>query len=90
MEFERRRRGTISCIAGFEAATGRVFDPCLNRTRKPVDFVDAIARTVATDPNGKRIFVADGLTTRVSEEKVRLVASRRGSWLNQAEVFFPF
>jgi transposase len=73
-EFEYTRHGTQCLIGNFEVATGRVIAPTVQATRTEADFAAHIARTVATDGEAGWIFVADNLTTHVSESLVRYVA----------------
>jgi len=74
-EFEYLRHGTLTLIANFEVAVGRVITPSLGPTRTEVDFARHIAQTVATDPQAKWTFVVDQLNTHQSESLVRLVAA---------------
>lgn len=73
-----RRHGTLCLTANLDLATGRVVAPTLQRTRTNVDFVDHVARTVATDPGARWIFIVDNLDTHRSEELVRWVAEASG------------
>jgi transposase len=73
-EFEYKRHGTQCLIGNFEVATGQVISPTVQATRTEADFAEHIARTVASDPDAGWIFVADNLTTHVSETLVRYVA----------------
>jgi transposase len=73
-EFEYKRHGTQCLMGNFEVATGKVISPTVQATRTEEDFAKHIARTVATDPEAGWIFVADNLTTHVSETLVRYVA----------------
>ena len=73
-EFEYKRHGTQCLTANFEVATGRVIAPTVQETRNEADFAAHIGRTVATDPEGGWIFVADNLTTHCSATLVLLVA----------------
>jgi transposase len=77
-EFEYIRHGTLCLTANLEVATGKVLGPTLEATRTEVDFAGHIARTVATDAEAGWIFVADNLTTHVSETLVRYVAKECG------------
>jgi hypothetical protein len=76
VEFEYTRHGTQCLIGNFEVATGRAIAPTVQATRGEKDFAAHTERTVATDPEATWIFVADNLTTHVSE------------WLNQVEIWF--
>lgn len=75
-EFEYRRHGTLSLIANFEVATGRVLTPSLGPTRNEADFVAHIAQTIDSDPDAVWVFITDQLNTHQSETLVRLVAER--------------
>ena len=78
-EFEYIRRGTLTLIANFDVAQGMVVTPSMGPTRTEEDFVDHIARTVASDPAVRRWhFVADNLNIHQSEGLVRLVAEHDG------------
>jgi hypothetical protein len=73
-EFEYIRHGTLSLIANFEVATGRMVMPSLGPTRTEADFAAHIERTLTTDPEAVWVFVTDQLNTHQSESLVRLVA----------------
>jgi hypothetical protein len=73
-EFEYIRHGTLSLIANFEVATGRMVMPSLGPRRTEADFAAHIERTIATDPQAVWVFVSDQLNTHQSESLVRLVA----------------
>lgn len=77
-EFEYKHHGTQCLIGNFEVATGKVICPTVQATRTEKDFGDHIAHTVASDPEAGWIFVADNLTTHVSETLVRYVAKECG------------
>lgn len=74
-EFEYIRHGTLSLIANFEVATGRMLLPSLGPTRTEADFAAHIERTIASDPEAAWVFVTDQLNTHQSETLVRLVAA---------------
>ena len=78
-EHEYTRHGTLSLLANLNVATGEVLAPSLGPTRTAADFAAHIARTLATDPDASRLFLADNLNTHQSEALVRLVAERCGS-----------
>lgn len=78
VEFEYERHGTQALIANFEVATGRVITPSVGDTRTEADFVAHIAATVATDPQGKWIFICDQLNTHQSASLVTFVAQHGG------------
>ena len=74
-ECEYIRRGTVTLIANFDVAQGTVMAPSLGPTRTEKDFVDHIARTVASDPEVTRWhFITDNFNIHQSEGLVRLVA----------------
>jgi transposase len=77
-EYEYKRHGTICLTANLEVATGKVISPTVEATRTEEEFATHIARTVATDAEAGWIFVADNLTTHVSETLVRYVAKQCG------------
>ena len=74
-EFEYIRRGTMTLIANCDVAQGTVVTPSMGPTRTEEDFVNHIARTIASDLEVTRWhFVADNLNIHQSEGLVRLVA----------------
>lgn len=77
-EFEYIRHGTLSLIANFEVATGRIIQPSIGPTRTEADFANHISRTIQTDPEGEWIIITDQLNTHQSESLVRLVVDRCG------------
>jgi transposase len=78
-EFEYIRHGTLTLIANFDVAQGQVVASSLGPTRTEEDFVNHIARTVASDPEATRWhFVTDNLNIHQSESLVRLVAKHDG------------
>lgn len=77
-EFEYTRHGTTTLTAGLDVVTGRIVSPTLEPTRTEPEFVQHLARTVSTDPDGEWIFLADCLNTHVSESLVQWVADRCG------------
>ena len=78
VEFEYIRHGTLSLIANFEVATGKVIAPSIGPTRTEADFAAHIDQTIETDPSGTWIFVTDQLDTHKSASLVELVARRCG------------
>ena len=69
------RRGTVTLIANCDVAQGTVVTPSMGPTRTEEDFVNHIARTIASDPEVPRWHcVADTLHMHQSESLVRLVA----------------
>jgi hypothetical protein len=77
-EYEYKRHGTLCLTANLEVATGQVISPTVEATRTEEEFAGHIARTVASDVEAGWIFVADNLTTHVSETLVRYVAKECG------------
>lgn len=78
-EFEYIRHGTLTLIANFDVAQGRVVASSLGPTRTEEDFAAHIARTVASDPAATRWhFVMDNLNIHQSESLVRFVAKHDG------------
>ena len=77
-EHESIRHGTLCLTANFEVATGEIVAPTLDATRDEADFATHIEQTVATDAKAGWLFVADNLTTHVSESLVRLFATMLG------------
>lgn len=78
VEFEYERHGTQALIANFEVATGRVIFPTVQETRTEADFLQHIQQTVASDPEGKWIFIADQLNTHKSASLVEWIAEECG------------
>jgi transposase len=77
-EFEYIRHGTTTLIGNLDVATGRLFAPTLGPTRTEPDFVNHIARMVATDPQAPWIFVLDNLNIHWSASLVEWVARQCG------------
>src|SRR5262245_6450277 len=78
-EFEYIRHGTVTLIANFDVAQGIVVTPSLGPTRTEEDFVNHIARTVASDPAAARWhFVVDNLNIHQSASLVCWVAEHDG------------
>jgi transposase len=74
-EFEYIRHGTLSFIANFDVATGRVGQLSAGSTRNEADFLAHIRATVETAPRIVQWhFVVDNLNTHQSESLVRYVA----------------
>jgi transposase len=78
IEFEYTRHGTLTLIGNFSVTTGELIAPTIGPTRTELDFVEHIARTVATDPEAGWIFVVDNLNIHGSEMLVRFVAKACG------------
>jgi len=78
-EFEYIRHGTLTLIANFDVAQGKVVAPYRSPTRTEKDVVTHTTRTVASDAEATRWhFVADNLNTHQSESLVRFVAKHDG------------
>ena len=78
-EFEYIRHGTLTLIANFDVAQGKLVAPSLGPTRTEEDFVAHIEQTVASDSEVPRWhFVTDNLNTHQSESLVRFVAAHEG------------
>ena len=73
-EYEYVRHGTQCLIANCEIATGQQLAPSLGATRTEQDFVAHIARTVATAPDDRWIFITDQLNIHQSASLVQWVA----------------
>jgi transposase len=78
VEFEYIRRGTLTLIANFEVATGKVISPSIGPSRTEADFLAHVDKTIATDAEAGWIFVTDQLDTHRSATLVELIASRCG------------
>lgn len=74
IEFEYERHGTLCLIGNFVVTTGELLRPTIGPTRTEADFAGHIEQTVATDPEGSWVFVADNLNIHCSESLVKLVA----------------
>jgi transposase len=78
-EFEYTRHGTLTLIANFDVAQGRVVAPSRGPTRNEEDCVTHIAHPVASDPEAQRWHVVvDNLNTHQSASLVRFVAKHDG------------
>jgi transposase len=78
IEHEYERHGTLCLIANFEVATGQVLAPSIGPTRTEADFLAHIQQTVATDPTGQWLFIADNLNTHQAASLVEWVAQHCG------------
>ena len=78
IEFEYERHGTLSLIANWDVARGKVITPSIGATRTEEDFAVHIQETIKTDEKGKWIFIVDQLNTHKSESLVKLVAASCG------------
>lgn len=75
-EFEYARHGTATLIGNLDVVTGELISPTLGPTRTEVDFVKHIQHTVASDPAGEWIFIADTLNIHWSASLVEWIAER--------------
>lgn len=74
-EFEYKRHGTLSLLAGLAVADGQVQAHC-RPTRNEADFLEFIDAVVQAHPQAQRFnFVLDNLNTHQSESLVRYVAA---------------
>jgi transposase len=78
-EFEYARHGTTTLIGNFDVVSGELIAPTIGPTRTEVDFIKHIEQTVALDPDGEWIFIADTLNIHWSAGLVEWVAERCGS-----------
>jgi transposase len=78
IEFEYTRHGTLCLIGNFVVTTGELLRPTLGPTRTEADFASHIEQTVATDPEGRWVFVVDNLNIHCSESVVKWVAQACG------------
>jgi transposase len=78
IEHEYERHGTLCLMANFEVATGRIVAPSIGPTRTEVDFLAHLQQTVAGDPQGQWLFIADNLNTHQSASLVEWVAEQCG------------
>lgn len=77
-EFEYRRHGTLSLLAGLDVAKGEIQALCLP-TRTETDFVEMVDQLVQSRPGAKKLtLVMDNLNTHKSESLVRYVARDNG------------
>jgi len=77
-EFEYRRHGTQTLIAGFDVATGQV-EGTIGDTRTEADFAHFLDALIASaEPTTRWKIVCDNLNIHVSQSVVRLVARHCG------------
>jgi len=77
-EFEYKRHGTQTLIAGRDVVSGQVRSVC-QQTRKEVDFVNFIKMLVEKNIEATKIhIVADNLNVHLSESLVKYVAELSG------------
>jgi transposase len=73
-EFEYKRHGTQTLLAGFEVTTGKVVCPSVGPTRTEQDFADLIRNLIDHYAGQTLVIVLDNLNTHKSESLVQLVA----------------
>lgn len=79
VEYEYIRHGTLSLIANFEVASGRIESSTIKGTRTETDFTGHIKETVENAPQAKQwCFIVDQLNTHKSASLVELVAQYEG------------
>ncbi len=78
IEFEYERHGTLSLIANWDVARGKVITPSIGATRTEQDFTEHIQKTIKNDEKAEWIFIVDQLNTHKSESLVKLVAESCG------------
>ena len=98
-DYEYRRLGTLSLIAGIDLQTGEAI-PLVSDTHKSSDYVAFLKIVDAKYPAGDKIrIVLDNLKVHTSKETRRYLATvpgrfefvftpKHGSWLNMVEGFF--
>jgi transposase len=74
IESEYTRHGTLCLIGNLVVTTGELLRPTIGPTRTEADFASHIEQTVAADPEGSWVFVADNLNIHCSASLVKLVA----------------
>lgn len=77
-EQEYKRHGTTTLTASLDVVTGKILSPTLEPTRTEPQFVQHIARTVASNPAAGWVIVVDRLNTHASEGLVKWVAEQCG------------
>jgi hypothetical protein len=78
-EFKYIRHGTLTLIANFDVAQGKIVAASMGPTRTEADFVAHIKQTVATDSRATKWHcVGDNLNTHQSESLGRFVAEHDG------------
>jgi transposase len=75
---EYERHGTSGIIASFHVSSGEIVAPLIQPTRTEEDYLQHIKDVIATDPDGRYIFINDNLNTHMSESLVRFVAEYEG------------
>lgn len=98
-DYEYRRLGTLSLLAGIDLLTGEVF-PLVSESHKSSDFIAFLKLLNEKYPEGDRIrLVLDNQSAHTSKATKAFLAtmpgrfeivftSKHGSWLNMIEGFF--
>ncbi|HEX5734551.1 MAG TPA: transposase [Blastocatellia bacterium] len=74
-EFEYQRHGTVTLIANFDVAQGKVVAPSMGATRNEADFVAHMKQTVACEPQATRWHVVtDNLGIHTNRDKLPSIA----------------
>ena len=98
-DYEYKRLGTVSLLAGLDLHTGRVTE-IVNNTHKSSDFIEFLTKLDATYPVVQTLrLILDNHSAHISRETQRYLATRpqrfqfvfipkHGSWLNLVENLF--
>jgi transposase len=98
-DYEYKRLGTVSLLAGLDLHTGRVTE-IVNNTHKSSDFIEFLTKLDAAYPAAQTLrLILDNHSAHISRETQRYLATRpqrfqfifvpkHGSWLNLAENLF--
>ncbi len=98
-DYEYKRLGTVSLLAGIDLLTGKAF-PLVSASHKSSDFIEFLKLLDQSYPEGDKIrLVLDNHSAHTSKETKAFLATRsgrfefvftpkHGSWLNMIEGFF--
>ena len=98
-DYEYRRLGTLSLLAGIDLQTGEAI-PLVRETHNSKDYIDFLKILDEKYPKGDKIrLILDNLKVHTSDETRRYLATvpgrfefvftpKHGSWLNMVESFF--
>ena len=98
-DYEYKRLGTLSLLAGIDLLTGEAF-PLVSQTHKSSDFIEFLKMLDTKYPQGDKIrLVLDNHSAHTSKETRAFLATmpgrfefvftpKHGSWLNMIEGFF--
>jgi len=98
-DYEYKRLGTISLLAGIDLQTGEAI-PLISDTHNSKDYINFLKKLDSKYPEGNKIrLILDNLKVHTSEETRKYLASvpgrfefvftpKHGSWLNLVEGFF--